>query len=163
LNKVEVVFGENAAAIKQWSKDAAEAFGMSRQKALEAAGTFGNLFRALGLGTPQASDMSKKLVQLAADLASFNNANPEEVLLALRSGLVGEAEPLRKFGVVRDGTLDLSDRQAAAPTARMAPVRLADAETLGHRHAGQPLFTLPFDQVGQNVVAAHGASLTPEL
>lgn len=119
LNKVEVVFGENAAAIKQWSKDAAEAFGMSRQKALEAAGTFGNLFRALGLGTPQASDMSKKLVQLAADLASFNNANPEEVLLALRSGLVGEAEPLRKFGV------SLSEARVAAKAMEMG---LADAD-----------------------------------
>ena len=34
--------------------------------------------------------MSKGLVQLAADLASFNNMNPDEVLMKLRSGLVGE-------------------------------------------------------------------------
>lgn len=99
LSKVNVVFGENAAEIKKWSKSTADSLGLSRQQALEAAGTFGNLFRALGVGIAPATDMSRKLTTLAADLASFNNANPEEVLIALRSGLVGEAEPLRKFGV----------------------------------------------------------------
>jgi hypothetical protein len=43
--------------------------------------------------------MSKKLLSLSSDLASFNNADPTAVLEALRSGLVGEAEPLRKFGI----------------------------------------------------------------
>jgi len=99
LSKVGVVFDDNARDILRWSKTSAEAFGVSRQSALEAAGTFGNLFRALGVGLDPATEMSKSLVGLAADLASFNNANPEDVLLALRSGLVGEAEPLRKFGV----------------------------------------------------------------
>lgn len=98
-NKVSVVFGESAKSIQNWSKDSARALGMSQQAALEAAGTFGNLFRAMGVSTPAAAKMSKSLVQLAADLASFNNANPAEVLEALRSGLVGEAEPLRRFGV----------------------------------------------------------------
>jgi len=39
------------------------------------------------------------LVKLAADMASFNNASPDQVLEALRSGLSGETEPLRQFGV----------------------------------------------------------------
>lgn len=99
LSKVGVVFEGFAFSVIAWSTDAATAMGISQQAALEAAGTFGNLFRALGIGLPTATDMSEKLVQLASDLASFNNANPEDVLLALRSGLVGEVEPLRKFGV----------------------------------------------------------------
>lgn len=99
LSKVNVVFAENAGVIKQWSKSSAESMGIARQEALEAAGTFGNLFRALGVDLDPATEMSQKLVELASDLASFNNADPTEVLLALRSGLVGEIEPLRKFGV----------------------------------------------------------------
>lgn len=99
MSKVSVVFDKNADSVVDWSKDSASAMGISQQKALEAAGTFGNLFRALGLGTEPAADMSKQLVGLASDLASFNNANPEDVLLALKSGLLGEAEPLRAFGV----------------------------------------------------------------
>lgn len=98
-NKMQVVFGKSAASMEKWAQDSARSFGMSRAAAYEAAGTFGNLFRSMDIGLPSAAKMSKHLVELAADLASFNNANPEEVLLALRSGLVGEVEPLRKFGV----------------------------------------------------------------
>jgi len=99
LNKVNVVFEENGKIIEEWSKSAAKNLGMSQAAALEAAGTYGNLFTAQGMGTKAAADMSTALVQLAADLASFNNANPEDVLLALRSGLSGETEPLKRFGV----------------------------------------------------------------
>lgn len=99
LSKVNVVFEESGAVIEKWSKDAAKNLGLSQQEALEAAGTYGNLFTAQGMATDAAADMSMALVQLSADLASFNNANPEEVLLALRSGLSGEVEPLKKFGI----------------------------------------------------------------
>jgi phage-related protein len=98
-SKVGVVFEGQAPKIRKFAESAATDLGMSEQKALEATGTFGNLFRALDIGTKPAADMSTSLVTLAADLASFNNANPEDVLLALRSGLLGEAEPLRQFGV----------------------------------------------------------------
>jgi hypothetical protein len=43
--------------------------------------------------------MSKNLVALASDLASFNNLDPTDVLEKLRAGLAGEAEPLRSVGV----------------------------------------------------------------
>lgn len=104
-NKVSVVFGDIANDVLMWSETSATAFGQSRQQALEAAGTYGNLFVSLGLGQKPAADMSMSLVQLASDLASFNNANPEEVLLALRSGLSGEVEPLKKFGIAMNETI----------------------------------------------------------
>jgi hypothetical protein len=99
MNKVDVVFGKSAKVIQEWSKDSATAMGISRNEALQGAGTFGNLFTAMEIGQKPAADMSQGLVQLASDLASFNNADPTEVLDALRSGLVGETEPLRRFGV----------------------------------------------------------------
>jgi hypothetical protein len=99
VSKVGVVFGESAGQIIDWSGTTTKALGISKQDALEAAGTFGNLFRAMDIGTDQSADMSKSIVNLAGDLASFNNADPKDVLLALRSGLVGETEPLRQFGV----------------------------------------------------------------
>ena len=43
--------------------------------------------------------MSTTLVALAADLASFNNTTVDDAILALRSGLSGETEPLKKYGV----------------------------------------------------------------
>jgi hypothetical protein len=99
MSKVNVVFGKNATSIVDWSKTSARALGISQQQALEAAGTFGNLFSAMKIAAPVGTKMSKSIVGLASDLASFNNASPEDVLEALRAGLVGETEPLRKFGI----------------------------------------------------------------
>jgi hypothetical protein len=98
-SKVKQVFGESAGEIEKFASTAARNLGMSSQAALEATGTFGNLFRSMGLGLPEATDMSKGLVTLAADLASFNNIDPTVALEKLRSGLVGEIEPLRALGV----------------------------------------------------------------
>ncbi len=99
ISKVNVVFGKSADSIQDWSKTTINALGLSRTHALEAAGTFGNLFVSLKLGEKPAAEMSKRFVGLAADLASFNNVPIAEALDALRSGLVGEVEPLRRFGV----------------------------------------------------------------
>lgn len=98
-SKVGVVFGENADIVRNFAANSARDLGMAKGAALDAAGTYGNLFRAMGIGSSTAADMSTKLVGLASDLASFNNADPTDVLEALRSGLTGEVEPLRRFGV----------------------------------------------------------------
>lgn len=106
VSKVGVVFGENKQDILDWASSAATSIGQSQQQALEAAGTFGNLFTALKIGGPAAAEMSTGLVELASDLASFNNVSPDEALEALRSGLTGETEPLKRFGVnMNDATL----------------------------------------------------------
>jgi hypothetical protein len=99
ISKTNAVFGSNARAVQDWSRTTSAAFGVSQQQALEAAGTYGNLFRAFGLGSKQAQEMSQNLVELAADMASFNNVPIDDALTALRSGLSGETEPLKRFGV----------------------------------------------------------------
>ena len=116
MSKVNVVFGDSAAEIVDWSETSATALGQSQLQALEAAGTFGNLFRAMGITTDAATDMSKRTIELASDLASFNNANPEDVLIALKAGLVGETEPLRAFGV------NLNDARIKAEAFRLGLV-----------------------------------------
>lgn len=99
ISKARVVFGQGADAVIAFGDSAAKSLGISKQEAIESTATFGNFFGALGIGQQKSEDMSIAIVKLAADLASFNNANPEDVLIALRSGLAGEVEPLRKFGV----------------------------------------------------------------
>ena len=99
ISKINAVFGASSKTIIAWSETTAKALGISQQTALEAAGTYGNLFQAFGIGAPQAQEMSIRLVELAADMASFNNVPIDDALLALRSGLSGETEPLKRFGV----------------------------------------------------------------
>ncbi len=106
ITKTQAVFGKSAKAMLKWSETSATAMGMSRQQALEASATFGNLFIAMKLPQKGAVDMARGLTLLAADIASFNNVPIEEALAALRSGLTGEIAPLRRFGVnLTDATL----------------------------------------------------------
>lgn len=98
-SKVTQVFGDQADQVLAWAKTSSIAFGQSQQQALEAAGTYGNLLRAFGLSTDAARDMSVQMVELAADLASFNNTSIDDAIQAIRSGLSGETEPLKRFGV----------------------------------------------------------------
>jgi len=99
MSKIDVVFGEGAEAVKKWGQSASDNMGISNQAAIEAAGTYGNLFQAFGMGQGASQEMSTSLVQLASDMASFNNTSVDDAILALRSGLSGETEPLKKFGV----------------------------------------------------------------
>src|SRR3546814_8984316 len=47
----------------------------------------------------KAAEMSQIFAQLAQDLGSFYNVDTETAIQKLRSGLSGESEPLRDFGV----------------------------------------------------------------
>lgn len=106
LSKVNVIFGEGAKEIEEFAKTAATALGQSQNAVLQAAGTFGTFGKAAGLGGLELATFSNDFTALASDLASFNNTSPEEAINAIGSALRGEAEPLRKFGVLlNDATL----------------------------------------------------------
>lgn len=99
VSRTEVILGESAQESIQWSQTTASSFGISQRAALAANATFAGLFQTVGVGQEKAGELSRSLVQLAADLASLQNSSPEEALVALRSGLAGEAEPLRRFNI----------------------------------------------------------------
>lgn len=106
MSKNQTIFGDSFGAIEKFASGADKAMGQSKAQALAATGVFGNLIRSLGVGAPEASAMSMQMVQLASDLASFNNTSVDEALEALRAGITGEAEPLKKFGInMNDATL----------------------------------------------------------
>jgi hypothetical protein len=99
VSKVGVVFGEQSDEVLKFGENAAQALGMSKNEALSAAGTYGNLFVSMGLTEQASADMSMGLVGLASDLGSFNNMASTDVLDKLRAGLTGETEPLKALGV----------------------------------------------------------------
>lgn len=101
-SKVGVLFGESAAKIEAWSNTAATAFGQSKQQAMDAAANFAIFGQSAGLAGDDLVTFSTDMTELASDLASFNNTSPEEAINAIGSALRGEAEPLRKYGVLLD-------------------------------------------------------------
>ncbi len=102
LSKNEVVFGDSARAVEEFASTSLRSFGVTRNAALEATGVIGTLGKAMGITEADSADMATTLVGLAGDMSSFNNASVEETLTAIQSGLRGEAEPLRRFGVLLD-------------------------------------------------------------
>ena len=101
-NKVGVIFGESSQAILDFAETSVTALGQTETQALEAAATFAQFGKAAGLAGNDLVNFSTEFVTLSADLASFNNSSPEEAITALGSALRGEAEPLRRFGVLLD-------------------------------------------------------------
>jgi hypothetical protein len=96
-SKSGVVFGRAASQVQRFADDA---LGLARDQALETASAFGALFRPLGLTENQAASLSVQLTKLGVDLSSFSNTPLPDALAAIRSGLVGESEPLRRYGVL---------------------------------------------------------------
>lgn len=76
------------------------ALGLARDQAYEAAAGIGALLKPLGVAPGEAARLSVELSKLGVDFASMRNARLEDVLIAIRSGLVGESEPLRRFSVL---------------------------------------------------------------
>lgn len=104
MSAVNTVFGSASETITRFADTSATQLGISEQAALSAAGQLGALFSGLGVQKQQAADFSTQLLQTASDLGSFYNVEPGEAFTALRSGLIGEAEPLRRFGILLSAT-----------------------------------------------------------
>lgn len=99
-NKVQVVFGKAGEEVLKFADTTARAFNISRVDARKFTGEFGFVLTGLGFTEQAAASLSVQLVKLAGDLESFTNIPSAEALAALRSGLTGETEPLKRFGVV---------------------------------------------------------------
>jgi hypothetical protein len=108
--KAGQIFGSSAKQVEEFAANAANALGQSKQQALDAASTFAVFGKSAGLAGDDLVKFSTDFTVLASDLASFNNTTPDEAITAIGSALRGEAEPLRRFGVLLD---DASLRAAA--------------------------------------------------
>lgn len=97
MSKANAVFGESGRAVQAWSQTTASSIGLSRNEALGAVGTFGNMFNQLGVGAEESRKMSTRMVELAADFASFHNADITEVIDAQSAAFRGEYDSLQRF------------------------------------------------------------------
>lgn len=122
-SKTGVVFGDSSKIITRASERMADKFGIVKTEFLEGASNIGLVGKASGLTRRQAAKLGAKFAELAADASSFNNVPMEEALVAIRAGLVGEAEPLRRFGVL------LSAATVEAEAVRLGLIKTGDELT----------------------------------
>lgn len=95
VNKSKVIFGDGFAAIDVWATGAAETMGLSRQAALESASSFANMFQQLGFAGDAAASMSQQVVQMSADMGSFNNLPTADVADRISAAFRGEYDSLQ--------------------------------------------------------------------
>lgn len=99
-NKMNVVFGEHADIVAEFAKTSARSFAIASKDAKGYAATLGQILIISGETQESAAEMSVQILKLAADMASFDEVSIEEALTKIRSGLVGEVEPLRRVGIL---------------------------------------------------------------
>ncbi len=106
----EQVFGSAFGTIDKFAEGAAQKIGQSRREAIAGATDFGTYGKAAGLAGEDLAGFSTDLLQLSSDLASARNTTTADAIQAIGAGLRGEAEPLRRYGVLLD---DATLRQEA--------------------------------------------------
>lgn len=97
ISASQQIFGSYAASIERWGNTAAKSMGLSKKEAIDSATQFGNMFLQLGIGHDKATDMSKSMVQMAADFGSFNNLPTADVLDSISGAMRGEYDSLQRI------------------------------------------------------------------
>jgi hypothetical protein len=100
MNKVDVAFGGSAGMVTSFANDMATQFGSVKNVTLDAASSFGLILQAAGLTKEESASFSIQLVKLADDMKSLYHIPLEDALRKIQAGLVGQARPLREYGVL---------------------------------------------------------------
>jgi hypothetical protein len=100
ISKTETVFGKATKTVTDGANEMAKKFGIPTQEFLDAASGIGLIGKAAGQTKADAAKLAVSMAKLGIDAASFYNLGLDEALEKIRSGLVGESEPLRALGVL---------------------------------------------------------------
>ena len=100
MNKFNVVFGENAEAVKKWGDEYGNQVGRSKKQIADFMASNQDLLVPMGFEEDAATKMSKQITQLSVDLASFNNKQDKDTLRDLQAALTGSGEVMKKYGVI---------------------------------------------------------------
>lgn len=103
-NVISVTFKESADDINDFADNVALRFGLTSNAAKEMAGSFGAILGASNITGEAQREMSKNLVALSGDIASFYNKSTDDMATKLQSAIVGNSDAIRELGVVMTKT-----------------------------------------------------------
>ena len=99
INAVNVSFGRSAEGIKKLGEEASTSLGLSTQQFNQLAVGFTSFAETIAGPGGDVVGIIDDLTTRGADFASVMNLDVNEAMNVFRSGLAGETEPLRKFGI----------------------------------------------------------------
>jgi hypothetical protein len=79
-----------------------DGLGLNKYAVQEFSATLNTMFDSMKFGEESSFEMSKGLTQLAYDMSSFYNMDPDEAFNKLQAGITGEAEGLKRLGIMID-------------------------------------------------------------
>jgi hypothetical protein len=95
MSKSTVIFKDQAAVIESFGETAALNLGLSKEAAISAATSFGDMFIQMGSTRQMAAQLSQDVVILASDLGSFNNLETADVTDRISAAFRGEYDSLQ--------------------------------------------------------------------
>lgn len=99
INAVGVTFGAAGDDVLALGDDSAQSMGLSQRAFNEAAVTVSNFAKTIAGEGGDVAGVIEQITGRASDFASVMNLDVEEALVLFRSGLAGESEPLRRYGI----------------------------------------------------------------
>jgi hypothetical protein len=108
VNAVNVTFGEAADDVLKLGQNAAKTVGLSKRAFNGLAVQFSSFAYKIAGDGGDVTEVLRKITTRAADFASVMNIDVADAAAKFQSGLAGEAEPLKQFGI------DISDASIKA-------------------------------------------------
>lgn len=98
LKRLSILYGEYAKDVFDFVNANANAFGMAKSVAYEAAADYGNIFRVFADGA-ESAQLTNKMLQATAVIASQTGRTYEDVFEKIRSGLYGNTRAIDDLGI----------------------------------------------------------------
>ena len=99
-SKFATTFGAGEAQVQDFIDKQGTLLGLNKTLAREMTATAGAIVQGMGMSKEASAGFSIQMAKAAGDLQSFHNVPIEQTFNALRAGLTGETEPLKRFGIV---------------------------------------------------------------
>ena len=99
INAVNVAFGESAEAVLKLGQSSARGLGLSKNELFGIATQFSAFAKTIAGDGGDAAKVIDDISKRGADFASVFNLDVSEALEKFQSGLAGQSEPLRKYGI----------------------------------------------------------------
>lgn len=102
VNLFTVSMGKYADGAMDYAEKVQDAMGIDMSEFIRNQGIFMNMASGFGVAEDKAYKLSKGLTELAYDISSFYNVDVDTAFQRLQSGIAGEIEPVRRWGIALD-------------------------------------------------------------
>lgn len=102
MNLFTVSMGRFSEEATEYAKQVESVLGVNMSEFMRNQAIFKNIADGFGVAEEEAYKLSKGMTELAYDITSFYNSDIETAFEKLRSGLAGEIEPVRAWGIALD-------------------------------------------------------------